>query len=103
MKTLENFQSVTVSDAEMRCMKGGVAAYPISGSYTLFGSTFSYSGSVDLTAANSSVGITAASVGGVSSSSTTYTTDFTGQTNVDGNAWGGAAIYINGEWHPLNH
>jgi hypothetical protein len=89
MKTLQSFKSVAISEFEMKHFTGGLGA-PVSGSCNIMGSTFSYSGTVDLTADNST------SLGPFSS--TSYVSDFCGSGSFDGGNSIGCLQYRNGTW-----
>lgn len=93
MKSLQSFRDVSISEIEMEHLKGGSA--PVSGSFSILGSTFSYSGSVDLTSHST----TSAGVGVYTYNTTAYTSDFCGSVTPD-TAYSTpiCAQYVNGQW-----
>lgn len=93
MKSLQDFNSVAISEFEMQQLKGGLAT-PVSGSLTVMGSVLTYSGTLDLTAESS----TSANFAVATFSSTTYVTDFCGSSSYDGGYGAGCAQYLNGHW-----
>ncbi len=69
---------------------GGAAAANLSGSFSANGSTYSYNGSLELTADKfTSIGIIYG---------TSYVSDFCGNTTSDGRSGGGCAQFLNGAW-----
>ena len=93
MKSLQDFKSVSISEFEMRHLMGGLAT-PVRGSFTVMGSAFSYSGTLDLTVDRQ----TKASTFIVESTGTSYVTDFCGSSSYDGGNSGYCAQYIDGHW-----
>lgn len=91
MKTLQNFKNVSISNHEMKHLKGGTS---VSGSFSMMGSMFSYSGDVSLTSdSNTKVSIAVAEFEG-----TEYVSDFCGKASYDGGSAAGCAQFREGSW-----
>jgi hypothetical protein len=95
MKTIQSFRNLAISNFEMQHLKGGkLDGTPVSGSFSVLGSAYSYSGDMSLTADNN----TSVGIGVVTTTTTTYVSDFCGSASFDGTPTSGCAQYINGHW-----